>query len=86
MISFNECLKEWSMSVRDFSNHFKPSFSQIGKLNSHGRYTSQRETPYPLVILPPLCQITSRRTKNDIAIGEDYGTTMLGIPMGYTAE
>ena len=42
--------------------------------------------PYPLVFLPPLCQIAPRRTKNDIAIGEDYGTITLGIPKGYTAE
>ena len=74
------------VSAHDFSNHFEPSFSQIGKPNSHGCYTSQRKTPYPLVFLPPLCQITPRRTKNDIVIGEDYGTITLGIPMGYTAE
>ena len=37
-------------------------------------------------ISTPLCQITPRRTKNNIAIGEDYGTITLGIPMGYTAE
>ena len=43
------------VSVRNFSNHFKPSFSQIGKPDSHGRYASQHETPYPLVFLPPLC-------------------------------
>ena len=42
--------------------------------------------PTPSVFLPFLCQITPRRTKNDIAIGEDYSTIMLGIPMGYTAE
>ena len=40
------------MSACDFLNHFKPSFSQIGKPDSHGHYTSQRETPYPLVFLP----------------------------------
>ena len=74
------------MSACDFLNHFKPSFSQIGKPDSHGRYASQRETLYPLVLLPPLRRITPRRTKNDIAIGKDYGTITLGIPMGYTAE
>ena len=42
--------------------------------------------PTPLYFYPPLCQITPRRTKNDIAIGEDYSTIKLGIPMGYTAE
>ena len=40
------------LSARDFSNHFKPSFSQIGKPDSHGRYASQHKTPYPLVFLP----------------------------------
>ena len=40
------------LSARDFSNHFKPPFSQIGKPDSHGRYASQRKTPYPLVFLP----------------------------------
>ena len=42
--------------------------------------------PTPFVLLPFLCQITPRRTKNNITIGEDYGTNTLSIPMGYTAE
>ena len=74
------------MSAREFSYHFKPSFSQIGKPDSHGRYASQRETPLAPLYFYPLCRITPRRTKNDIVIGEDYGTITLGIPMGYTAE
>ena len=41
-----------SLSAHNFSNHFKPSCSQIGKPDSHGRYASQRETPYLLVFLP----------------------------------
>ena len=69
----------WLVSVRDFLNHFKASISQIGKPNSHDRYASQHKTPYPLVFLPPLCQTTLRRTKNDIAIGGDYGTSVLSI-------
>ena len=40
------------LSAREFSNHFKPSISQIGEPDSHGCYASQRETPYPLVFLP----------------------------------
>ena len=75
-----------AMSARDFSNHFKPSFSQIGKPDSHDRYASQRKTPLPPLYFYPLCRITPRRTKNYIVIGEDYGTITLGIPMGYTAE
>ena len=42
--------------------------------------------PIPFVFLPFLCQITPRRTKNNIAIGEDYSTIMLSIPKGYTTE
>ena len=42
--------------------------------------------PLPPCISTPLCRITPRRTKNNIAIGEDYSTNTLGIPMGYTAE
>ena len=41
------------MSVCDFLVHFKPSFSQIGKPDSHGRYASQRETPLPPCISTP---------------------------------
>ena len=74
------------LSAHNFSNHFKPSFSQIGKPDSHGRYASQRKTPLTPLYFYPLCRITPRRTKNDIVIGEDYGTITLGIPMGYTAE
>ena len=43
----------WVLSARDFSNHFKPSFSQIGKPDSHGRYASQRETLLPPCISTP---------------------------------
>ena len=70
----------------DFSNHFKPSISQIDKPNSHNHYASQHKTSYLLVFLPPLCQITPRQIKNDITIREDYGTIMLSIPKGYTAK
>ena len=62
--SYCNLCSPWStLSARDFLNHFKPSFSQIGKPDSHSCYASQHKTPYPLVFSTPFMSNHTKKNK-----------------------
>ena len=77
---------QWCVSARFFEPFLNPLFPKLASMIPTIATPLNAKPPTPSVYLPFLCQITPRWTKNDIAIGEDYSTITLGIPMGYTAE